>query len=82
MEIKQLSWKTNETRLNQRRNLKIPWDKWQLKHNPTKIYGIHQSSPYREVHNKTGFPQKTRKVSIKQPNLSPEKFFFKWTNKT
>ena len=42
---------------------------------------MHQSSPYRERNSKTGFPQKTRKVSIKQPNLSPERIRKKLKNK-
>ena len=58
---------------NQRGNLKIPWDKWQWKHNHTKSMGWSKSSPKREVHSYTGLPQKTRKVSNKQPNLPPKK---------
>ena len=68
-------------RLNQRGNQKILWDKWQQKHNPTKSMGCSKSSPKREVHSNKGLPQKTRKITSKQPNLQL-KGIRKRTNKT
>ena len=35
--------------------------------------GCSKSSPKREVHSDTGLPQKTRKISNKQPNLPPKR---------
>ena len=44
METKQHATKTPMgQQWNQRRNLKIPWDKWQWKHNYTKSMGCNKS---------------------------------------
>ena len=37
-----------------------------------KTYGMHKSSSKREVYSNTILPQKTRKISNKQPNLIPK----------
>ena len=42
------------------------------KHNHTKSMGCSKSSPKREFHSDKGLPQKTRKISNKQPNLPPK----------
>ena len=66
----------------QRRNQKIPWDKWKLKHNLKKPMGCSKSSSKREVHRDTGLPQETRKFSKKQPKLPPRRIRKRRTNKT
>ena len=48
---------------NQRGNLKIPWDKWQWKHNHTKSMGCNKSRLKREIHSHTGLPERARKIS-------------------
>ena len=35
--------------------------------------GCSKSSSYRKIHSNTGLPQKTRKISNKQPNLPPKR---------
>ena len=57
---------------NQRGNLKIPRNIWQWKHNDPKPMGCSKSSSKREVYNSTTLPQKTRKISNQQPNLTPK----------
>ena len=55
---------------NQRGNQKIPRDKW--KHNDPKPLGCRIISSKREVNSNTILPQETRKISNKQPNLTPK----------
>ena len=57
---------------NQRGNLKIPWDKWQWKHDDPKSMGCSKSSSKREVYSNIILPQETRNISNKQPNLTPK----------
>ena len=47
-----------------------------------KIFGIQQKQFLRKVHRDTGLPQKTRKISNKQPNLPPKRIRNRRTNKT
>ena len=78
METKQHATKKNP--IGQRGNKKTPQDKWQWKHNRTKSMGCSISSPKMEVHSNTGLPQKTRKISSKQPNVPPKRIRKRRTN--
>ena len=51
---------------------KIPRNKWQWKQNDPKRMGCNKSSSKREVYSNTILPQETRKISNKQPNLTPK----------
>ena len=68
---------------NQRGNQKIPRDKWKLKHkwNP-KPMRCSKSNSKREVYRDTILPQETRKISNKQPNLTPKATRERRKNKT
>ena len=51
----------------------------------SKIFGMHQKfskRPKREVYSNTGLPQEARKISNKQPNLTPKEARKRRTNKT
>ena len=56
---------------NQRGNQKIPRNKRQWKHNDPKPLGCSKNSSKREVYSNTLLPQETRKISNKQPKLTP-----------
>ena len=64
---------------NQRGNQKIPRDKW--KSNDPKPMGCSKSSSKREVYTNTILSQETRKISNKQPNLTPQATRERSTNK-
>jgi len=64
---------------NQRGNQKIPRDQW--KHNDTKPMGCSKSSSKREVYTNTILSQEIRKISNKQPNLTPQATRERSTNK-
>ena len=57
---------------NQRGNQKIPRNKWQWIYNDPNPTGCSKSSSKREVYSNTILPQATRKISNKQPNLTPK----------
>ena len=57
---------------NQRRNKKIPRNKWKWKHNGPKPMGCNKSSSKRKVYSNISLPQETRKISNKQPNVTPK----------
>ena len=61
---------------------KIPRDKWQWKHDDPKSMGCSKSSTKREVYSYTSLPQETRKISNKEPNLTPKGTRERRTNKT
>ena len=61
---------------------KIPRDKWQQKHDDPKPMGCSRSSSKRVVYSSTILPQETRKLSNKQPNLTPKATRERRTNKT
>ena len=44
--------------------------------------GFRKSTSKREYHSDKGLPQETRKISNKQPNLSPKRIGKRRTNKT
>ena len=67
---------------NQRGNQKIPRDKWKWKHDDPKLTGCSKSSSKMEVYSNIILPQETRKVSNKQPNLTPKATRERRTNKT
>ena len=60
---------------------KIPRNKWKQKHDDSKPMGCSKSNSKREVYDDTSLPQETRKISNKQPNLTP-KATRERTNKT
>ena len=66
---------------NQRGNQKIPGDKWKWKRNSPKSMGWSKSSSKREGYSDTGLPWETRKISNKQPKLSPKGIRKRRTNK-
>ena len=43
-----------------------------VKHDNPKPMGCNKSSSKREVYSNTALPQETRKISTKQPNLTPK----------
>ena len=51
---------------------KIPRDKWQQKHDNPKPMGHSKNSSKREVYSNRILPQETRKISKKQPKLTPK----------
>ena len=55
---------------NQRGNQKILGDKWKWKHNNPKFMAYSKSSSKREIYSDKRLPQKTRKISNKQPNIT------------
>ena len=67
---------------NHRGNQKIPRNKWQWKHDDPKPTGCSKSSSKREVYSNTSLPQQIRKISNKQPNLTPKALRERRTNKT
>ena len=56
---------------NQRGSRKIPGDQWKWKHNDPESMRHRKSSSKKEVHSDTSWPQEARKLSNKQPNLTP-----------
>ena len=66
----------------QRGNLKIPWGKWQWKHDNPKPMWCSKSSSKKEVYSYTSLPQETRKISKKQSNVTPKGARERRTNKT
>ena len=83
METKQQATKKPvDQRWNQRGNLKIPWDKWQWKHDNPKPMGCTKSSTKMEVYSSTILPQETRKISNKQSKLTPKGTRERRTSKT
>ena len=67
--------------VNNKRNQRIPQDKWQWKYSLTKSAECSKSRSKREVHSDTGLPQETRKTSSKPPHLPPKRIQNR-TNKT
>ena len=65
-----------------RGNKKISRDKWKWKHDDLKPIGCSKGSSMREVYSNTSLPQETRKISNKQPNLTPKATREIRTNKT
>ena len=57
---------------NQRGNLKIPGDKWKWKRNNPKYMRHSKSSFKREFYSDISLPYETRKISNKEPNLTPK----------
>ena len=57
---------------SQRRNLKIPGDKWKWKHNDPKQMGHRKSSFKGEVSSTMSLLHERTKISNKQPNLTPK----------
>ena len=57
---------------NQGGNQKIPRERWKLKHDNPKPMGHSKNSSKREVYSNTLSPQETKKISNKQPNLTPK----------
>ena len=54
---------------NQKKNQKLPGDKWKWKHNISKLTGCRKSNTKREFYRNKGPPQETRKISNKQPTI-------------
>ena len=67
---------------NLRGNQKTPRNKWKWKNNDPKPMGCSKSSSKREVYSNTILPQETRKISNKQPNLTPKAIRERRTNET
>ena len=83
MEVKQFVLSNQEiTEKNQRRNQKIPRNKWQWKHDDPKPMECSKSSSKRVVYSNTILPQETKNISNKQPNLTPKAIRVRRTNKT
>ena len=53
--------------------LKMPTDKWKLKHHNPKPIGCSKSSSKRKVYSNTVLPQDTRKISSKPPHQTQSK---------
>ena len=67
---------------NQRRNLKIPVDKWKWKHNDPKSMGFSKSNSKRAIYSDKSLPQETRKISNKESYCIPKRTRKRRTNKT
>ena len=72
-------WIIEETK---EKNLNTYRGKWKCKKNDSKPMGCNRSSSKREVYSNTILPQKTRKISNKQPNLTPKTTTERRTDKT
>ena len=57
---------------NQRGNKKIHGDKWKWKHNRPKSLEYSKSGSKRDIYSKITLPQEARKISNKQPNITPK----------
>ena len=57
---------------NKRRSKKVHGSQWKWNHNGSKPLGCSKNGSKREVYSNTGLPQETRKISNKQPNLTPK----------
>ena len=57
---------------NQKGNQKNSRNKWQWKHDNSKPIGCRESSSKREVYSNTTLPQDIRKISNRQPYLTPQ----------
>ena len=66
---------------NQRGN-KVSRDKWKWKHDKLKPIKCSKCSSTKEVYSNTSLPQETRKISNKQPNVTPKATREIRTNKT
>ena len=75
MEIKQHIYKypTGYWR-NQKGNKKISRNKWQWKHDNSKLMGCSRTSSKREVYSNTILPLETRKTSNREPNFTPKQW--------
>ena len=83
MEVKQYATKQPMDHWrNQGGNQKIPRDKWKWKHNDPKPMGCSKMSSKTDVNSNTILPQEIRKISSKQPNLTPKATREIRTNKT
>ena len=67
---------------NQRGNKKLPRDKWKQMNSDPKPRGCSKSSSKREIYSNKILPQEARKISNKQPNLTPKATRERRTNKT
>ena len=67
---------------NQRGNQKIPRDKFQWKHDNPKPMRCSKSSSKRKVYSNKILPPEIRKISNKQPNLTPKATRERRKNKT
>ena len=56
----------------QRGNQKIPRDKWQPKHDNPKPKVLSKNSSKKEAYCNTILPQETRKITNKQPYITPK----------
>ena len=61
---------------------KIPRDKWKQKHHNPKSMRHSKSSSKKKFYSNTSLPQEIRKISNKQPNLTPKATRERRTNKT
>ena len=57
-------------------------DKQKLKYNGPKSWGYRESCSKKKAYSNTGLPQETRKISNKQPNLTPKGVRERRTNKS
>ena len=57
---------------NQGRNLKIPEDKWKGNTTIQNLRDASKSSSKWDIYSDTSLPKETRKISNKQPNLTPK----------
>ena len=66
---------------SKRRPKKIPRDKWKWKCDDSKPVGHSKSSSKREVYSDKILPQEIKKISNKQPHLTPKATRERRTNK-
>ena len=83
------TWRLNNTLLNNqeltkeiKEEIKKYLDKWQWKHDDQKPMWCSKSSSKMEVYSCTSLPQETRKISDKQPNVTPKAIRERRTHKT
>ena len=72
MKAKQYVTKQPMNHWRKRRNQKIPRDKWQEKHDSPKPKVFSKSSSKKEAYCNTILPQETRKITNKQPYITPK----------
>ena len=73
--------KPNRLMMKSKRKLKNTLRHMTMRTQPQKIYGMQKRSSQREVQRDIDLPQKTRKISNKQPNLLPKRIRRRRTKK-
>ena len=72
MKLSNTFWSNEEVTEKIRKEIKIPQNKWQWKHNKPKPMGCSKSSSKREIYSNKILPQEKRKKLSRQPKSIPK----------